>query len=220
MKLTLSNILSTSKAFAFAAILGSTAFAIQAFAAETNDAQTSAVEHDFFDSAALDKNAKLSEFKTLYIEMPSVMFSERWLKDRRNWDLTDSYKEQIKTRYSKVLKKSLAKALKKTHFTLVESAEGADLVLQSGLDSLKINAPDHDILVKKYVARAGNATFKMTLVAPESGNILAKISDNRDTRERGFTHLKKTSKVQNQRDFRLLMERWSKHAAAFVSDKT
>lgn len=167
------------------------------------------VKSTFFDEFLVAENAALSNFNKFYIEAPSASFDKRWLKDHRI-DVSRRYRENTLKRYAKELEQQLSKAIEKREGYSVTTQKADDvLTIRANIVDLDINGPDSNVFVKKYVHEAGDATFIVELIDP-SGNVIARIKDHRETRESITGRLERTSRIENQRDFRLLMMRWSK----------
>jgi len=175
------------------------------------------VKSGFFDEFALANNVSLSSYRKIFIEEPMVTFDNRWLKDHRT-KVSGHYKKQIPQRYGHVMKEQLEKAItKQGQFTLVDEKSGDTLILRINITDLDIRGPDSGHNIKTYVNEAGDATLIANIVN-SNGKLLARFKDHRETRDRSIgNHLQRTSRVENQRDFRILMRNWSRKMVEHIA---
>lgn len=165
---------------------------------------------NIFDEFRVAEKVQISQLNKVFVEKAVIEYNPKWLKNNRR-DLDERYLTSTSDRYAYILNQELSDALTKSeHFTVVDNAAEATLILSPRLTQLSINGPDVDMNVDHYVDNAGAASFQASLTTP-SGAPVALLSDHDDTRKRGFLHPQKTSRVTNQRDFRFLFEKWSKH---------
>lgn len=198
---------------AFAGLFG-VAFAVSATPPPINDIDSypalKPASSKIFDEFRLAEKRKISQLNKVFLEKTAIEYHPKWLKDNRR-DLNNRYLTSTSERYAAMLDQELSDALiKSEHFTVVNNAAEATLVLSPRIAQLTINGPDVDINVDRYVDTAGAASFFASLTTPE-GAPVALFSDHDETRKRGFSHPQKTSRVTNQRDFRFLFEKWSQH---------
>ncbi len=171
---------------------------------------------DFFDDFALLKGAKLSGFSDVYISDPSVTFKKNWRKDHLT-TTSSNYQEKIAKRYATLLKKQLTKVFTEdARYSVASASSERRLVIEAHITDLDIYAPDSLALVKQYVFQAGKAKLTVNL-KDNSGNVLATVSDSRETREVDIHTPQRTNSLLNERDFRILMTKWAKQLADLIA---
>lgn len=174
------------------------------------------LESRFFDEFSLAPSTSLSSYRKVFIEQPAVSFDKRWLRDHRQ-KVSKRYTELTTQRYARILREQIAKAVAKHgHFQVVDEKSRDTLVIRASITDLDIHGPDSHIQRKYYVREAGDATLNVDIVSGD-GETLAKFRDHRKTRDRGFDRLERTSRVENQRDFRMLMGKWSRRMVEHIA---
>lgn len=160
------------------------------------------------DLSLFDNSKDWNGYNELFITPPTVTFSEHWLRDHRK-NVSNQYKEMIKTNYAKLLLKSLNKIISdSTKYTLVDKPTQNSLILESKIEDLIIYGPETIARSINFVNHAGLATFYAEIKNPQ-GSIIAAVKDRKETKERGTFRPERTSRVFNSNDFRLLMEKWA-----------
>ncbi len=189
---------------------------------ETNIITTPMVEASsrFFDKVYLAEGANFAAYRKVFVEPGEVSFSDHWEREHRT-DVSDSYKSGIREKYGALLQEQLKKAYAKSErYRVVEDKSEADLILRPVLENLNIFGPERSPgLTRTYVYRAGNATFNLLLVDADTGDAVAKFVDHRETRESPGLVLERANRVTNYRDFRMLMQKWSREVVEYSSEE-
>ncbi|WP_086931200.1 hypothetical protein [Agarilytica rhodophyticola] len=205
---------------AFLAFISTSTYAMQAPQQEiASDNTLNEVKSSFFDEFLLSEQVKLSGYTKVYIQQPSVEFDKRWLREHRT-KVSRNYKKNITERYGKLLREQIQKAFEEQgNYTFVDQIPTTDdvLIVSANISKLDIHGPDYNGFVRQFVIRAGDATLDVTL-SSKDGKSLAKFKDHRQTFERGFLlRPELTTRGLNQRDFRLLMAKWSKNMVEHIA---
>jgi hypothetical protein len=177
------------------------------------------VERRLFKEIRAVPQTEFSQFSRVYIAPATVTFDKRWLKQYKH-DASQRCKSKIQEQYVRVFKEQLEKAFSKdAQLEIVREASAVTsdvLIVKPAVYDLYINGPDFSIAVNQYVRYAGRASASIELRSFDQ-QILALITDKRDTIMRAVTKPEKTSRVLNLRDFRFLMQRWSNRLIEYVS---
>lgn len=205
-----------TKSLAYCFIFAASVSALNATAmsAPNNDvtlelADLKPVESSHFDEFLVLRDSSLRSYNKFYIEQPTATFNKRWLRDNRN-DVDSRYKARIIENYTRELKTQLVKAIEgHENASIVKNKEADVLTIRASLADLNINGPDSNALVRHFVNKAGHATLSIELI-DSNNKVVGVIKDHQETRYRGFNGPRRTSRVENHRDFRILMSRWSK----------
>ncbi len=170
----------------------------------------------FFDEFYIAQNASLSQYKKVLVLDSRVTFDKDWIKDNR-LKVSSKYKDKTTTRYSKLFKEQLTKIFEEdTRFTVVNEKAKDVLVIAANINDLDIYGPDDKPQIKQYVYRAGEGQLQASLKT-HTGKTLATFEDRRESIDRGRQTPSRTNSILNERDFRLLMRKWSKQLAKHIA---
>ncbi len=171
-----------------------------------------------FDTFYIANNVSLSKFKKIHIEEISAEFDKDWLRDNR-MEASKRYREKILKRYPSLFAEALKKATEKnTAFNLTDESGPDALSLSIKMDELKIYAPDgRNPSTKKLVKNAGKATLIVEM-KNASGEVVGKVVDTRETRDRSPNEYEMTNSLLNERDFKWLMKIWARYVLEHVEN--
>lgn len=176
--------------------------------------------HHYFDRVFLAPGRQLPKIRRIYIEEANVSMNDHWLKNYRG-DYTERDLQRIKTSYGQLLKKTLEKQITQHDgLTLAENAAEADVIFRPALESLNIYAPDLSMpaRMEHYIQEAGNATFNLQLIDPQSGATVAQILDHRETFSNPAGFRERSNRATNARYFSKLMNHWAQNLMSYLTD--
>lgn len=177
-----------------------------------------------FDSAqlAIERGLELDRYKTFSVLQPTLEFDKHWLRDFKS-DMTKSDEKRIRESYTNALKEALENTLsKELGWQNVETAGADTLVIVPTLTRFRITAPDLSFRAhtKDYVHYSGSARLDLQLRDGASGAPLVALSDHSETRAfGGLGDLKRTNRVENLRDFKMLSKRWASRLSDYLSQQ-
>lgn len=181
------------------------------------DPALNAAESGRFDHVLLPAGERLPRFTRIYIETPQVSMSHSWLREHRN-DYTERDLERIQSTFAELLTESLTRGLEDhTGARITEDREQAEVIFRPQLREVNIFAPDLSAtgIIRHYTRQAGNATFDLTLLAPDE-RVLGQFIDHRETPSFAGREMERTNRVTNNRHFRRLMDRWSSNLSSHL----
>lgn len=173
-----------------------------------------------FDSVKIAQQARLSDFKSVYVAEPELNFADYWLRKNR-FDVTKSDEQRIRRDYTRLLKQELEKSLTShTQLQLVDTPNADTLVITPQLERFRLTAPDlRGALTKNFVDYVGSAELVLRLSKGPEGQVLAELADHRQTRTfGGIGDLKPTNRAVNRHDFKWLFRQWGKRTSEFLSE--
>lgn len=178
-----------------------------------------------FDSSqiAVDRGLELERYKTVSVLQPTLEFDKYWLRDFKR-DMTDSDEKRLRESYTNVLKEALQDTLsKELGWEVVETAGADTLIVVPTLTRFRLTAPDLSFRAhaKSYVHYSGSARLDLQLRDGTTGAPLVALSDHSETRSfGGLGDLKRTNRVENLRDFKMLSKRWAARLGDYLQEQT
>lgn len=170
----------------------------------------------FFDEFFIAEHASLSQYTKILVLDSLVTFDKDWIKDNR-LKVSSRYKDKTTARYSKLFKEQLTKIfVEDSRFTVVSEKAKDVLVIAANINNLNIYGPDDKPQTKQYVYRAGEGRLQASLKT-HVGRTLATFKDRRESIDRGRQTPTRTNALLNERDFRILMRKWSKQLAKHIA---
>lgn len=177
-----------------------------------------------FDSGqiAVERGLELERYTTFSVLQPTLEFDKHWLRDFKR-DMTENDEKRIRESYTNALKEALENALSKDlGWQQVETAGADTLVIVPTLTHFRITAPDLSFRAhtKDYVHYSGSARLDLQLRDGTSGAPLVALSDHSETRAfGGLGDLKRTNRVENLRDFKMLSKRWASRLSDYLQQQ-
>ncbi len=182
-----------------------------------NHATLTEIKSRFFDHFSVAPDTKLSSYKKVFIRDPLISFDKNWIRDNRI-NISKKFQEKTISKYAALFKQQLIDVFEQDERYTVVNQKGSDaLVVAANITDLDIYGPDDDPQVKHYVYNAGEGRLQVSLSNAE-GKTLATMEDLRETREIGHMQPEKTSSMQNERDFKHLMKKWSRQIAKHIAE--
>lgn len=170
----------------------------------------------FFDEFHIAQNAQLSGYQKVYVLDPLVAFDKDWIRDNR-LQVSQNYQAKTAARYAVIFKQQLVKIFEKDErFTVVNEKSDDALIIAANINDLDIYGPDDRPQIKQYVYRAGKGKLQVTLKTHQ-GKTLATFMDLRESRERGIGKPVRATSSLNEREFRVLMKKWSRQLAKHIA---
>ena len=166
------------------------------------------------DLAYLAPGADFRPYSKIMVDPTQVAFHKDWMKnmnDRRDLSrkVTEEHAKDIieaaRTNFSDVFNEVFGKA----GYTIV-TAPGDDVLrISPGVANLYINAPDLMSAGRSqtYSANAGEATMILELRDSQTGALLGRVVDRRETRD--AIGMQPANRVTNTNDFRALFKTWA-----------
>ena len=171
----------------------------------------------FFDEVYSNTNADFSAYSKVYVEPATIEFDDRWERDFRT-GIAPNYLSYVFNTFPKLMDDQLKQAFGKSEkYQLVSDKSEAQLVLAPRITQFYINGPEFAALRDTFVQHVGRGKLEI-VVNDTQGNTLAKLIDNRETRNLGTVgELRLANRARNYRDFRFLMQRWSDETVKYLN---
>jgi len=163
------------------------------------------------------EGVNFADYDKIQISNSTVAFKKNWQRDYNRDQRTLSTK--INDREVVRIKESVAKLFdetfteeftKSSNYKITDQAVAGTLLLKPAIINLDINAPD--ILtatnIKTYVDTAGEATLYLEMYDAVSGEILARIVDSKEARDKGYYQW--ATRVSNRQDAKIIIRKWAK----------
>lgn len=174
------------------------------------------------------ENLDLSTFENVFIIPSKVAFKKNWKRSYNNSQgsafqrLTDKdvteLQTDVATFFDEVFKEELDK---NAVLTIVETNNAEALILKPYIINLDLNAPDTKTSsnARTYVKSTGEATLYLEIFDGKTGEILARIIDDRPIGDDSFA--KWASRAQNKADARRTIKKWAESLnESFKSSRT
>jgi hypothetical protein len=156
--------------------------------------------------------ATLAGYKKVMLDPVEVSFSKNWDPTRTgsNIKLGNAERENIRTGMAKVTQEQFAKLLQaKNGYPIVTEAGPDVLRAKVRVMNLYVNAPDAGApgRTRTYTMSAGEATLFLELFDSETGQILARAIDRRESRNNNLMML--SGSVPNAAEAEALAAQWA-----------
>jgi hypothetical protein len=155
--------------------------------------------------------ANLSPYRRVMLDPVEVAFSKEWKPDQPGsyLPLSDDDREKIRSDLAHLATQTFTKVLQKGGYPVV-TEPGADVLrVVPRLEDVYVNAPDVNLpgRTSQYVKSSGRMTLVAELRDSASGEIVARIYDQREGRTDQALRL--SSSVSNYDEARDLVTRWA-----------
>jgi hypothetical protein len=158
-------------------------------------------------------DATLAGYKKVMLDPVEVSFSKSWDPTRTgsNIKLGAAERESIRTGVAKITQDQFAKLLQANNGYPVVTEAGPDVLrAKVRVMNLYVNAPDAGAVgrTRTYTMSAGEATLFLELYDSESGQILARVIDRRESRNNNLMML--AGSVPNAAEAEALAAQWAR----------
>jgi len=158
-------------------------------------------------------DATLAGYKKVMLDPVEVSFSKNWDPTRTgsNIKLGAAERESIRTGVAKITQDQFAKLLQANNGYPVVTEAGPDVLrAKVRVMNLYVNAPDAGAVgrTRTYTMSAGEATLFLELYDSESGQILARVIDRRESRNNNLMML--AGSVPNAAEAEALAAQWAR----------
>ncbi len=165
------------------------------------------------DLAYARPGASLAGYGKLIIDPVEVSFRKDWDPDRTGsrMKLDAKDRENIRSGVAKIVQEEFAKEMGKGGTYQVVSAAGPDVLrLRAAIADLYVNAPDTMTPGRTvtYTLSAGEMTLVAELVDSESGQVIARVIDRRESQGTGMMQL--TNSVVNRQEASIIAASWAR----------
>jgi hypothetical protein len=157
--------------------------------------------------------ATLAAYKKVMLDPVEVSFSKNWDPNRTgsNLKLGAAERENIRTGVAKITQDQFAKLLQANNGYPIVTEAGPDVLrAKVRVMNLYVNAPDAGApgRTRTYTMSAGEATLFLELFDSETGQILARVIDRRESRNNNMVMLSGT--VANTAEAEALAAQWAR----------
>jgi len=172
-----------------------------------------AVKSKDLDMVYARPGATLASYNKVMVDPVEVAFAKNWDPKRTgsNLKLGADERENIRTGVAKITQEQFAKMLQSNNGYPVVSAAGPDVLrAKARVLNLYVNAPAADSGAgrsRTYSLSAGEATLFLELFDSETGQILARVIDRRESRSNNMVML--SGPVANVAEAEALAARWA-----------
>ena len=208
--------IAASAALAFAALLPSVTAAQSPRAALEEGMSHDGLEKikvKGIDLAYSRPGASLAGYNKLIIDPVEVAFRKDWDPNRTGsrMKLDAKEREDIRTGVAQVVQEEFAKEISKGGTYQVVTEAGPDVLrLRANIADLYVNAPDTMTAgrTRTYTVSAGEMTLVGDLVDSESGQVIARVVDRRESQGTGMMTL--TNSVVNRQEASIIAASWAR----------
>ena len=157
--------------------------------------------------------ASLAGYNKLIIDPVEVAFRKDWDPNRTGsrMKLDTKEREDIRTGVAQVVQEEFAKEISKGGTYQVVTEAGPDVLrLRANIADLYVNAPDTMTAgrTRTYTVSAGEMTLVGDLVDSESGQVIARVVDRRESQGTGMMTL--TNSVVNRQEASIIASSWAR----------
>lgn len=160
--------------------------------------------------------ADFRPYRALLVEPVKVTFHKDWMANNNSrYTAGRTITEQDATAIAELMGENLTEilteAITREGLTIVTTPVPGAMRLSSALVNLYVNAPESLIehgWMQSEVVRAGQATLVIEMRDAQTGAVLRRIMDNRETRQAMASQL--ATRGANITDFRALFKAWAK----------
>jgi beta-galactosidase GanA len=157
--------------------------------------------------------ASLAGYNKLIIDPVEVAFRKDWDPNRTGsrMKLDTKEREDIRTGVAQVVQEEFAKEISKGGTYQVVTEAGPDVLrLRANIADLYVNAPDTMTAgrTRTYTVSAGEMTLVGDLVDSESGQVIARVVDRRESQGTGMMTL--TNSVVNRQEASIIAASWAR----------
>ncbi len=164
------------------------------------------------DTVYLRPKAEIASYKTVQLNPSRVEFDKNWERFSKGFDNqpTAADSERIKTKLAELLRETFAKELKEHGYAIVESPQQDTLLVSASIVDLYVNAPDVGGAgqVKSYTTGAGKMTLVLELRDAPSGQLLARVIDEREAANPG-DRIEWADAATNEANARRIIGAWA-----------
>ena len=165
------------------------------------------------DAAYARPGADFSIYKKIIIDPIQVAFAKGWDKEETfsGHRLSAEQLEEIKGKISKVAEETFAKEFSEKNGPQIVTAPGTDVLrFSSAIVDVWPNAVDTQEPGRSYVftTSAGSATLYAELRDSETGQLIGRVVDARESRNSG--DMRWTNSVENTHQARMMVQTWAR----------
>jgi hypothetical protein len=162
-----------------------------------------------FDSIYVKPKVDFTLYDKVMLMPGDVSFKQNWASEHRQ-NVTEHDVSTIKTRLSRLVYESFKTYLaEQTRFQLVSDTGAGVLLLKPSIIKLDVHAPDVNTTStsRKFVKSAGEASLYLDLYDSVSGEILDRVIDHQEDREKGFFEW--ANRISNTTDAKRIIKKWT-----------
>lgn len=165
------------------------------------------------DLAYARPGASLASYGKIIIDPVEVSFRKDWDPDRSGsrMKLDAKERENIRSGVAKIVQEEFAKELGKGGAYQVVTEAGPDVLrLRANIADLYVNAPDTMSAgrTRTYTISAGEMTLVAELVDSESGQVIGRVVDRRESQGTGMMTL--TDSIVNRQEASIIASSWAR----------
>jgi len=166
------------------------------------------------DLAYARPGASLAEYNKVMLDPVAVAFSKNWdpSKTGSHFKLSTDEREKIRARVAKIVYDELVKELQRKGgiYQIVDAAGPDVLRVKANVVNLYVNAPDTMTAGRSYTytVSAGEMTLFAELYDSETGEVLARVADQREGRSSGMMSF--SSSVSNTMEAESIASSWGR----------
>jgi hypothetical protein len=164
------------------------------------------------DNVYVRPNVQFAPYKSVMLEPAPVEFSKNWEK---SFDFSNqpnaSDMQRIKEGLSTLMHDVFAQELIEHGYTVVDAPAQDTLQVRTAIIDLFVNAPDlrsNPGITRSYTTSAGSMTLVLEARDGPSGQLLARVVDNRSDDHMGGT-MTWTNSVTNTNDAKQIIRNWA-----------
>ena len=164
------------------------------------------------DHAYMRPGASLAQYRRIMLDPVQVAFSKDWDPEKTGsrMKLSEEEREKIRSDLAKLFTKTFKHELEKGGYTVVDAPAVDVLRVTPQLEDVYINAPDVMTpgRTRTYVMNAGRMSLLADLRDSETGAILARVADQKESRDE--VNFELASSVYNSVEASRMISEWAR----------
>ena len=192
-------------------LVGCSAIGPSATAPEMTEDGLKKVDARGVDAAYVRPGASLGAYKRILLDPVEVAFSKDWKPEKTGsyLPLSNEDREKIRRDLAELFTTTFTEVLQKGGYPVVSESGPDVLRVTAGLTDVYINAPDTMAPGRSYtyVMSAGHMTLVAELRDSETGQIMARVYDQREARNDQYLQL--STSVSNSAEARDTVRTWA-----------
>ncbi|MFD2167546.1 DUF3313 family protein [Thalassotalea euphylliae] len=166
-------------------------------------------------------DADFSQYGSILLMEPDVRFKKNWQRDYNrkastvNARVSDEKMLQMKQDMKTVFTEAFTEEFTRHDYPIVSQPAANTIVIRPALIDLDVSVPDvkSSFMSQKATKHSGSATLYLELYDGVSGDILARVAENRFLGE--GTNYSRASKTQNRADAKYTISGWARKLREF-----
>ena len=159
-----------------------------------------------------DPGVDWNVYEQVQLETATVAFRKNWQREQNRYQVQKvraSDMERIKTGLAELFDRVFSEELSKGGYEMTESSADNVMRIVPSIVDLDVYAPDTRApgIQQSYTETAGRMTLKLEMYDSVTGDLIATVSDRRESPRRGY--MQWTTSVTNNAEARRMLQSWA-----------